>query len=122
MPVRYPYSDSWVQHAKRFVDDAAERLGLSSDSFVVEVASDDGYLLQHVVAAGIPDPGIEASVEVGAAARKLRVRLQPLDRRQSAMENVGRLAGAEDSVDTINASRSCRGELKQRQRSNPRGK
>ena len=41
------YSDSWVAHARRFVDDAAERLGLGPDSFVVEVASNDGYLLQH---------------------------------------------------------------------------
>ncbi len=64
------YSESWVQHAKRFVDDAAERLGLGTDSFVVEVASNDGYLLQHVVDAGIPCLGIEPSVNVGAAARK----------------------------------------------------
>jgi SAM-dependent methyltransferase len=64
------YSDSWVQHAKRFVDCAARRLGLGPESFVLEVASNDGYLLQHVVAAGIPCLGIEPSVNVGAAARK----------------------------------------------------
>src|SRR4029077_19904083 len=63
------YSDSWGQHARRFVDDAAESLGLGSDSFVVEVASNDAYLLQHVRAAGIPCLGIEPSVNVGAAAR-----------------------------------------------------
>ncbi len=63
------YSDSWVQHAGEFVDDAVERLGLGPKSFVVEVASNDGYLLQHVVAAGIPCLGIEPSVNVGAAAR-----------------------------------------------------
>jgi SAM-dependent methyltransferase len=51
------------------VDDAVARLGLGSDSFVVEVASNDGYLLQHVVAAGIPCLGIEPSHNVGAAAR-----------------------------------------------------
>ena len=45
------YSDSWVLHAKHFVDNARETLGLGSNSFVVEVASNDGYLLQHVVAA-----------------------------------------------------------------------
>ena len=67
------YSDSWVQHAKTFVDDAAERLGLGRRSFVVEVASNDGYLLQHAVARGIPCLGIEPSVNVGAAARKRRV-------------------------------------------------
>jgi hypothetical protein len=64
------YSDSWVQHAKRFVDQAAERLGLGRKSFVVEVASNDGYLLEHAVAAGIPCLGIEPSVNVGAAARE----------------------------------------------------
>ncbi len=64
------YADSWVQHAKAYVDDAAARLGLGRDSFVVEVASNDGYLLQHVVAAGIPCLGIEPSVNVGEAARE----------------------------------------------------
>jgi SAM-dependent methyltransferase len=70
------YSDTWVQHAKRFVDDAAVRLGLGPESFVVEVASNDGYLLQHVLAAGIPCLGIEPSVNVGAAARKRGVPTQ----------------------------------------------
>jgi len=64
------YSDSWVQHAKGFVADSVDRLGLGPDSLVVEVASNDGYLLQHVVAAGIPCLGIEPSVNVGAAARE----------------------------------------------------
>ena len=63
------YSDSWVQHAKTFVGAAVERLELGSDSFVVEVASNDGYLLQHVVAAGVRCLGVEPSVNVGAAAR-----------------------------------------------------
>ncbi|MFD4368341.1 class I SAM-dependent methyltransferase [Rhodococcus sp. NPDC058521] len=62
------YSTSWVAHAAAFVDSAVGRLGLSSDSFVVEVASNDGYLLQHAVGAGIPCLGIEPSVNVGAAA------------------------------------------------------
>lgn len=63
------YSDSWVEHAKGFVRDALSRLGLGRDSFVVEVASNDGYLLQHVVAAGVPCLGIEPSVNVSEAAR-----------------------------------------------------
>jgi hypothetical protein len=63
------FSDSWVQHAKTYVTDTAQRLGLGSDSLVVEVASNDGYLLQHVVDAGIPCLGIEPSVNVGEAAR-----------------------------------------------------
>ncbi|WP_327140120.1 class I SAM-dependent methyltransferase [Nocardia sp. NBC_01327] len=64
------YSDSWVQHAKLFVEDATARLGLDSESLMIEVASNDGYLLQHAVAAGIPCVGIEPSVNVGAAARE----------------------------------------------------
>ncbi|WP_159798067.1 class I SAM-dependent methyltransferase [Puerhibacterium puerhi] len=63
------FSDSWVAHARRFVDDAVERLGLAPErSFVVEVASNDGYLLQHVVERGIRCLGIEPSGNVAAAA------------------------------------------------------
>jgi hypothetical protein len=67
------YSDSWVRHAEVFVTEAVKRLSLQPDSFVVEVASNDGYLLRHVVAAGVPCLGIEPSVNVGAAARKIGV-------------------------------------------------
>ena len=65
------FSSSWVEHARRFVDEAAERmtLGVRDDAFVVEVASNDGYLLRHVVERGIRCLGIEPSVNVGAAAR-----------------------------------------------------
>ena len=62
------YSDSWVEHARSFVGDAVTRLGLTGSSFVVEVASNDGYLLRHVVDAGVRCLGIEPSVNVGAAA------------------------------------------------------
>ena len=62
------YSDSWVEHARRFVDDAVSRLGLGPDSFVVEIASNDGYLLQHVVAKGIRCLGIEPAANVAQAA------------------------------------------------------
>lgn len=62
------FSTSWVEHARRFVDASVSSLGLGPDSFVVEVASNDGYLLQHVVARGIRCLGIEPSVNVGAAA------------------------------------------------------
>ncbi len=47
------YSSSWVEHARVFVEDAAARLGLGEDSFVVEVASNDGYLLRHVLDRGV---------------------------------------------------------------------
>ncbi len=62
------YSDSWVEHARLFVEAASERLELDSSSFVVEVASNDGYLLQHAVARGIRSLGIEPAANVAAAA------------------------------------------------------
>jgi hypothetical protein len=63
------YSSSWVRHAERFVEDTAAWLGLDSSSFVVEVASNDGYLLQHLVRRWVRCLGIEPSVNVGQAAR-----------------------------------------------------
>src|SRR5690606_29486935 len=63
------YSDSYVAHARQFVAHAVHRLGLGDESFVVEVASNDGYLLQHVVERGIRCLGVEPSVNVGEAAR-----------------------------------------------------
>ena len=62
------FSDSWVAHAKTFVDTSAERLGLTEASFVVEVASNDGYLLQHVRDRGIRCLGIEPAANVAQAA------------------------------------------------------
>jgi hypothetical protein len=66
------FSSSFVAHAEAFVAGAVERLALGPDSFVVEVASNDGYLLQHVVRRGIRCLGIEPSANVGDAARTQR--------------------------------------------------
>ncbi len=59
------YSDSWVEHARNFVEKAVHDLGLGPHSSIVEVASNDGYLLRHAISAGIPCLGIEPSVNVG---------------------------------------------------------
>jgi hypothetical protein len=64
------FSTSWLEHAHRFVGDAVRRLGLGIDSFVVEVGSNDGYLLQHVVHRWIRCLGVEPSINVGEAARE----------------------------------------------------
>ena len=64
------YSDSWVAHARDYVESAVERFGLDGDSLVVELASNDGYLLQHVVGQGIPALGIEPAANVARAARE----------------------------------------------------
>ncbi len=62
------YSDSWVEHARRYVDAMTERLGLGSESLVVELASNDGYLLQHFVPKGVPVLGVEPALNVAEAA------------------------------------------------------
>ena len=63
------YSDSWVAHAHEYVDMAIERFQLDPASLVVEAASNDGYLLQHVAERGIPALGVEPAGNVAAAAR-----------------------------------------------------
>jgi len=63
------YSDSWLDHARRYTELIAARLGLNVNSFVVEIASNDGYLLQYFVKKGIPVLGIEPSGNVASAAK-----------------------------------------------------
>ena len=67
------YSDSWVEHARRFTVIARERFGLDTDSQVIEVASNDGYLLRHFITAGVPVLGIEPAANVAEAARRIGV-------------------------------------------------
>src|SRR5215207_2366847 len=62
------YSDSWVAHALGYTESMIERLGLGPDSLVTEVASNDGYLLQHFVARGIPVLGVEPAANVAEVA------------------------------------------------------
>ena len=61
-------STTWCAHAKAYVSMIAERLGLTNDNFVVEIASNDGYLLRHFVARGIPCLGIEPTASTAKAA------------------------------------------------------
>jgi SAM-dependent methyltransferase len=62
------YSASWVAHAKRYADAMMSRFGLNQTSLVAEVASNDGYLLQHFQTAGIPVLGIEPTANTAEAA------------------------------------------------------
>jgi 2-polyprenyl-3-methyl-5-hydroxy-6-metoxy-1,4-benzoquinol methylase len=62
------YADSWVEHMRRYAEGIRDRLSLGKDSFVVEVASNDGYLLQHFVRMGIPVLGIEPAANVAKVA------------------------------------------------------
>jgi len=62
------YADSWVEHARRFVVMARQRFNLSSESQVIELASNDGYLLQHFLPLGVPVLGIEPAANVARVA------------------------------------------------------
>jgi hypothetical protein len=64
------FSTSWLAHCERYVADMAARFALDAGSHVVEVAANDGYLLQYVRARGIPCTGIEPTASTAAAARK----------------------------------------------------
>lgn len=64
------YSDSWVQHAKAYAEMAIERFRLNQNSMVIEIASNDGYLLQHFAHHEIPVLGIEPASNVAEAALK----------------------------------------------------
>ena len=64
------FSDSWLAHAKAYTDLMVERFALGHDSLVVELASNDGYLLQYFVEKGVPVLGIEPAVNVAKEATK----------------------------------------------------
>ena len=68
------YSDSWLAHARAYVEKMVDRLDLGPDDLVIEIASNDGYLLQYFVEKGIPVLGIEPSGSVAAAAEEKGVR------------------------------------------------
>lgn len=68
------YSDSWVDHARQYTEMVAQRFALSRDSLVMEIASNDGYLLQHFVSKQIPCLGIEPAANVAKVAADKGIR------------------------------------------------
>jgi SAM-dependent methyltransferase len=62
------YSTSWLAHAKAYCEMIKQRLGLGTDSLVVEIASNDGYLLQHFLPLGVPVLGVEPAANVAKVA------------------------------------------------------
>lgn len=64
------YSDSWLEHCKKYTEMIVDRLNLDSQSQVMELASNDGYLLQYFIGKGIPALGVEPAVNVAAVAEK----------------------------------------------------
>jgi hypothetical protein len=84
------YSTSWVEHARTYAGMISERLALGSDDLVVELASNDGYLLQHFVGSGIPILGIDPAANVAPDAEARGV---PTLVAFFGTETAGRLAG-----------------------------
>lgn len=66
-------SQSWLAHAAHYAEMISARLGLGKESFVIEVAANDGYLLRNFLAAGIPCLGIEPTASTAAAAESLGI-------------------------------------------------
>jgi hypothetical protein len=64
------YADSWVEHARRYCESMIQRFAIGRHSRVVEIASNDGYLLQHFVAQGVPVLGVEPAANVAEMATK----------------------------------------------------
>ena len=66
-------SPSWLSHAKKYAEKMITELGLNNQSFVIEIASNDGYLLRNFVATGIPCLGIEPTDSTATAAEQLGI-------------------------------------------------
>jgi SAM-dependent methyltransferase len=64
------FSDAWLEHARQYVEAITERLGLGTASHVIEIGSNDGYLLQFFVERGIPVLGIDPAANIASAAEK----------------------------------------------------
>jgi hypothetical protein len=93
-------SSTWVDHAARYADMIIARLGLTSDSFVIEVASNDGYLLRNFVARGIPCLGIEPTASTAAAAERLGIPVS----REFFGESLGRTLAVQRRADLLIAN------------------
>jgi SAM-dependent methyltransferase len=94
------YSDSWLAHCRAYAGMVIERFALSANSKVVEIASNDGYLLTNFVAAGIPCLGIEPAANVAEVARGKGV---PTEVAFFGAETARRLAAAGHQADLIAA-------------------
>jgi hypothetical protein len=91
-------SSGWLEHARRYARDMIENLGLGPGSMVIEVASNDGYLLKNFVAAGVPCLGIEPTASTAEAAERLGIPVL----REFFGERLGkRLAANDQAADLI---------------------
>lgn len=95
------YATSWVEHARRYAEAMTQRFGLDAQSLVVEVASNDGYLLQHFKAAGIGVLGVEPAANVAAVAVEKGI---PSEVAFFNRETAGRLRAAGKAADLMAAN------------------
>lgn len=100
------YSDSWVAHAKRYAKAMIGQLGLTADSLVTEVASNDGYLLQHFLAEGIPVLGVEPAANVAEAARARGIRTEVKFLGPETGREIAQRYGRADLVQRTTSSRT----------------
>ena len=95
------YSSSWLAHAARYVDDVTDWLGLGTDSFVVEIASNDGYLLRNFVERGIAVLGVEPAANVAAIAEAAGV---PTDVRFFGLDTATDIVASRGRADLVVAN------------------
>jgi SAM-dependent methyltransferase len=95
------YSDSWLEHARTYTEEIVDRLGLDGRSRVVEVASNDGYLLRNFVERGIPALGVEPAGNVADEAERQGV---PTVRAFLGRESGERIAGEYGQADLLIAN------------------
>jgi len=82
------YADSWVEHARKYSVLMRQRFGIGRESLVIEIASNDGYLLQHFVAAGVPVLGIEPAANVAKVAQEKGIRTTVCFHGRSSADNI----------------------------------
>jgi C-methyltransferase C-terminal domain/Putative zinc binding domain/Methyltransferase domain len=90
------YSDSWVRHALKYVEDVSARYGIGRSSLVMEIASNDGYLLQHFVARHVPVLGIEPAANVAQVAIAKGVRSEVCFFGRETAQRIRKTYGAPD--------------------------
>jgi hypothetical protein len=95
------FSSSWLKHAETYAETMIARFGLGSTAKVVEVASNDGYLLQHFVARGVPVLGVEPAANVAKVAEAKGV---PTEVAFFGRETAERLLGAGQGADLMAAN------------------
>jgi 2-polyprenyl-3-methyl-5-hydroxy-6-metoxy-1,4-benzoquinol methylase len=92
------YADTWVEHARQYVEVARERFRLDESSLVIEIASNDGYLLQHFVKARVPVLGIEPAANVARVARERGI---PTDVSFHSRANARRIVSEHGKADLV---------------------